>query len=144
MPEYVLIDGDTAEFDQAFPPAMVDVQPGKLVASGPAMQGGKKVCIDGDEKSVKVAGCTYSTPIHTIKGTGTLEIAALAPDQKSIKTKSGSTPVMLVGQKFIAKFTVQVPAQQPPPGPGSPIPDSMTQYTGTGSFKTNNSLLREV
>lgn len=144
MPEFVLIDGDEVNFDKPFPPAKVDVQPGRLIASGPATQGGKHVCVEGDEKRVIVPGCTYSTPQFSTPGVGILEIAALAPDQKSMKTKSGGKPVLLVGKKFTAKFTVMVPAQYIPPSPAPPVPDPNGQYSGTGEFKTHNSLFREV
>lgn len=142
MPDYVLIDGDQAIFDAPFGAATVVVQPGKLVAQGPATLGGKKLCIAGDEASVRVQGCTYTTPVHSIPGTGTLEILMLGPDQTATKTSSGATPVLLVGSMFTAKFTVQSPAQKPPPPPGPPVPDPLAIYIGTGKFQTTNTKLR--
>lgn len=139
--DYVLIDGDMANFQPTFGAATVVVRPGTLTASGPATASGKKICIVGDEKSVSVPGCVYTTPSHSIPGTGTLEIASLAGDQQAQKTSTGSTKVMLVGSSFTAKFTVQSPAQQPAP-PGPPVPDPMSQYTGTGTFVTTNTKLR--
>lgn len=138
MSDYVLIDGDKAIFRPAFGAATVVVQPGQLAASGPATLGKKGVCLDGDESSVSVAGCMYMTGQHTIPGTGTLEIAALAGDQKATKTKSDGKYVLLVGGTFTARFKVQSPAQQPPPGPGAPIPDATPEYSGSGSFVTTN------
>jgi hypothetical protein len=138
MADYVLLENDIAEFLPAFGAATVTVQPGTLKASGPATANGKKVCVDGDEGQVEVPGCPYVAPPHTIPGVGTLKIAALGMDQKATKTKTGGKAVMLKGSQFDAKFEVQAPAQQPPPGPGSPIPDAMTQYTGKGSFTTTN------
>jgi len=142
MADYVLLDGDQAVFLPSFGAATVVVQPGKLAGSGPATLGDKKLCVDGDEASVAVRGCIYMTPQHSIPGTGTLEISALAGDQKASKTRSGDTLVLLVGSTFTAQFTVQSPAQQPPPGPGSPIPDAMTIYSGSGSFITTNTKFR--
>ncbi|HWN70698.1 MAG TPA: hypothetical protein VNM90_23820 [Haliangium sp.] len=139
--DYVLVDGDLAIFQPTFGAATVVVQPGTLTASGPATLGGKKICIAGDEKSVAVRGCVYTTASHTIPGTGTLEIASLAGDQQAQKTSTGSTKMMLVGSSFTAKFTVQSPAQQPAP-PGPPVPDAMPQYSGTGTFVTTNVKLR--
>jgi len=142
MADYVLIDGDQAMFLPNFGAAIVVVQPGKMAGSGPTTVGDKKVCVDGDESSVAVRGCMYMTPQYSIPGTGTLEIDSLAGDQKASKTKSGGTPVLLVGSTFTAKFTVQSPAQQPPPGPGPPIPDATTEYSGSGSFVTTNAKFR--
>ena len=134
MNKLILIDGDLAMFLPSFGAATVVVQPGTMKASGPATIGGKKICVDGDESKVEVPGCVYITAQHSIPGTGTLKIAALASDQKAKKTKTGGKAVLLKGSQFTAKFEVQSPAQQPPPGPGSPIPDATPQYSGQGSF----------
>lgn len=138
MPDFILIDGDIANFIPAFGAATVVVQPGKLAGSGPATLNGKNICVDGDEKNVSVPGCTYMTPQYSIPGVGTLKIEALAGDQKATKTNTGGKAVLLKGSNFTAKFEVQSPAQQPPPGPGSPIPDSTPQYSGNGMFITTN------
>ena len=76
--DYVLVDGDKAIFLPSFGAATVVVQPGTLRASGPATLSKQKLCVAGDEKSVSVPGCMYTTPTHSIPGTGTLEISALA------------------------------------------------------------------
>jgi hypothetical protein len=138
MTDFILIDGDKAIFMPAFGPATVVVKPGDLKASGPATLNGKKLCVDGDEKSVSVPGCMYMAPPYVIPGTGTLKIAALAGNQKAQKTKTGGKLVLLKGGNFTAKFEVQSPAKQPPPGPGSPIPDATPQYSGSGMFVTTN------
>jgi hypothetical protein len=142
MSDYLLIDGDQALFTPSFGAATVIVQPGKLVASGPATVGQKKVCIAGDEKSVSVPGCAYTTPTCSIPGTGTLQIDVLAGDQTATKTKSGGTPVLLVGGQFTAAFVVQSPAQQP--NASGPIPDPTPRYAGSGSFLTANTKFRGV
>ena len=139
MPDFILIEGDKANFLPTFGAATVVVQPGNLKGSGPATLNGKKICVDGDEKNVSVPGCTYMTPQYSIPGTGTLKISALASDQKAKKTKTGGKAVLLKGGTFTAKFEVQSPAKQPPPGPGSPIPDATPQYSGKGMFVTTNS-----
>ncbi len=138
MPDFILIEGDKANFLPNFGAAIVVVQPGDLKGSGPATLNGKKLCVDGDEKNVSVPGCSYMTPQYSIPGTGTLKIASLAGDQKAKKTKTGGKAVLLKGSMFTAEFEVQSPAQQPPPGPGSPIPDSTPKYTGMGTFITTN------
>ena len=138
MSDFIIIDGDQAIFIPAFGAAIVVVQPGQITGSGPATLNGKKICIEGDESSVEVPGCTYMTPQYSIPGTGTLKIDSLASDQVATKTKTGDTAVILKGKQFNAKFEVQSPAQQPPPGPGSPIPDSSPSYSGNGMFVTTN------
>jgi Contractile injection system spike tip protein len=138
MNKLILIEGDKALFMPAFGPAMVVVQPGTMQASGPATIGGKKICVEGDESKLQVPGCMYTTAQHSIPGTGTLKIAALAGDQKAKKTKTGGKAVLLKGSQFTAKFEVQSPAQQPPPGPGSPVPDATPQYSGQGLFMPGN------
>jgi hypothetical protein len=141
MPDYILIDGDQAIFMPSFGAATVVVQPGKITGSGPMTLTGTKVCIDGDEASVEVAGCTYVAGGYVIPGTGTLKIDALAGDQLASKTNTGSKAVLLVGSTFTAKFEVQSPAQQPAP-PSSPVPDSTPSYSGTGNFVTTNTKFR--
>jgi hypothetical protein len=138
MADYVLIDGDQAIFLPSFGAASVIVQPGRLTGSGPMTLGGTKICVSGDESSVSVPGCMYLTGVYVIPGTGTLAISALAGDQLAPTTKTGSQQVMVKGSQFTAKFSVQSPAMQPPPGPGSPIPDATPQYSGQGSFVTTN------
>lgn len=138
MPDFVLIEGDKAVFMPAFGAAMVVVQPGDLKATGPATLKGKKICVEGDEKKVSVPGCSYMAPPYVIPGTGTLKIAALAGNQKARNTKTGGKVVLLKGGNFTAKFEVQNPAKQPPPGPGPPIPDATPQYSGNGMFITTN------
>lgn len=138
MPDFILIEDDIANFMPNFGQAIVVVQPGTLKGSGPATLNGKKICVDGDEKNVSVPGCTYMTPQYSIPGVGTLKIEALAGDQKAKKTNTGGKAMLLKGSNFTAKFEVQTPAQQPPPGPGSPIPDSTPQYSGSGMFITTN------
>ena len=70
MPDFILIEGDKANFLPNFGAAVVGVQPGSLKGSGPATLNGKKVCVDGDEKNVSVPGCAYMTPQYSIPGTG--------------------------------------------------------------------------
>lgn len=137
MSKHILIDGDQVLFMPNFGAALVVPQPGTLKGSGPATLNGKKICVDGDEKEVSVAGCVYMTPLCSIPGSGTLKISALTGDQKATKTKTGGKEVLLKGGNFTAKFEVQSPAQQPVPG-SSPVPDATPQYSGTGMFNTTN------
>jgi hypothetical protein len=142
MADLILVHGDKAQFLPNFGPAVVVVKPGTLTASGAATLNKKKVCVDGDEATVTVPGCIYMTPQYSIPGAGTLKISALAADQKAKKTKSCGKPVLLKGGNFTAKFEVQSPAKQPPPGPTPPIPDATPQYSGSGMFLTTNTKFR--
>jgi hypothetical protein len=138
MSDFILIEGDIVAFDPVFGLATVVVMPGQLAGHGAAMVQGKKMSVLGDEKEVSVAGCNYITAIHTIPGVGTLTINSLTPDQIAQKTYTADKNVLLKGSQFIAKFSVQAPAQQPPPGPSPPIPDTTFEYVGTGRFINTN------
>ncbi|NRB39372.1 MAG: hypothetical protein HRU20_13035 [Pseudomonadales bacterium] len=142
MADFVLIDGDTVNFIPLFTPAIVSVQPGNIEGSGPATIGGKKVCVDGDEANVSIPGCSYFTAQYSIPGSGTLTISALAGNQIASKTNTANKAVLLKGAMFTAKFEVQSPAQQPPPGAAPPVPDSMTEYSGQGMFVNNNTKVK--
>lgn len=138
MSDTFVIDGDQAVFLPMFGAAIVVVQPGRIRGSGPATLGGKKICVDGDESSVSVPGCTYMTPQYCIPGVGTLKIDSLAANQKAQHSRTGGKSMLLKGALYTAKFEVQVPAMQPPPGPGAPIPDGSPSYSGQGQFISTN------
>jgi hypothetical protein len=135
MADFIILDGDLANFMPSFPPATVVVRPGQMSGSGPATVNGKKICVDGDEKKLQVLGCTYMTPQFSIPGVGTLKINSLLPNQIALKTKTGSKKMILKGSQFIAVFEVQTPAQMPPP---ASTPDPVIKYLGQGSFITMN------
>jgi hypothetical protein len=139
MSDYIIIDGDQAIFQPSFGAATVIPVPGQITGSGEATLNGTKVCIEGDESSVKVQGVTYFTPVYSIPGTGTLLIDKLGSDQVAEHTRSGDTALILKGSNFDAKFQVQAPAMQPPPGTAPPVPDATPEYGGgKGSFITTN------
>jgi len=123
-------------FTPMFGAAMVTSRPGQLKGSGPATIGGKKVCVEGDEISVSVPGCTYMTPQYSIPGNGTITIKKLGSDQKAEKTRTGGNPVLLKGSVCDAEFMVLVPAQQP--GPAAPVLDPTIKYAGKGQFIPTN------
>jgi hypothetical protein len=137
MADFILIEGDKANFIPAFGIAMVVVKPGDLQGSGPATIGGKKICVEGDEANVSVPGCMYTAGPYSIPGTGTLKIDRLAGDQTAKKTKTGGKAVLLKGTIFTAKFEIQSPAQQPTAT--GPVPDSVPSYSGQGIFIASNS-----
>lgn len=135
MADFVILEGDIANFMPAFGAAVVTVLPGTMRGSGPATVGSKKICVDGDEKNLEVPGCPYLTPVYSVPGVGTLKIQSLAPNQKALKTKTGGKNMILKGANFIAIFEVQTPAQMPPP---ASTPDPVPKYPGQGSFITMN------
>jgi hypothetical protein len=140
MADFVIIDTDIAMFMPTFGAATVVVQPGKIAGSGTSTISGKKICIDGDEKSVSVPGCMYMTPQYSLPGVGTLKIDSLAPDQVATKSNCSNKPMVLKGGNFNAKFEVQAPAKDPTPMAtgGAPIPDATPSYKGFGNFITTN------
>ena len=134
MSDFILIDGDIVNFLPTFGQATVIPNPGNLKASGISSVQGKKVCIEGDEKEVKVPGCIYTTLTHVTPGTGTLKIESLAGDQITKKMKDSKKPVLLKGKQFNAVFEVQNPAKAPP----NNAPDPTKKYKGKGIFMTSN------
>lgn len=136
MADFIIIDGDTAQFLPMFGQAIVIPQPGTISGSGPMTLNGKKVCIEGDESSVAVRGCMYMTPDFPIPGVGTLKIDSLSNDQKAQHSNNGDTPLILKGSQFNAVFEVQSPAIKP----GIvPTPDATPSYgNGQGFFVTTN------
>ncbi|MFK7787443.1 MAG: hypothetical protein AB8B56_20130 [Crocinitomicaceae bacterium] len=134
--DIIIMDGDQVSFIPAFVGALVSVQPGKITASGETTIKGKKVCIEGDEKSVVVTGCAYMTPQLPVPGSGTLKIQALGGDQITKKIKSGNKGVIVRGSTFDAVFEVIQPATLP----GTPpVLDAVNaKYSGEGMFISSN------
>jgi hypothetical protein len=143
MESFILLDGDTVMFLPAFGPAMVTVLPGRMTGSGGSpgsasdLIQGRRPCIEGDERSVMVAGCSYMAGPHTIPGIGTIRIERLAPDQIAQSTRLGGKRALLVGSLFTARFDVQAPARMFVP-PGQYVPDATPFYLGQGRFVTAN------
>lgn len=132
----IIIDGDQAIFEAAMGDANVVVRPGIIIASGKTTIQGTAVCIAGDEKSVEVAGCFYTTKEHLVPGVGTLKITALSGDQLTTKSNSGKKAFILQGSQFEAEFVVDGPAHdiKPVASGGAPIPDSEASYPGKGQL----------
>jgi len=134
MADHPLIDGDQVQFMPGFAAAFVVVAPGTITGSGKSVAGGKKICVEGDEASVEVVGCTYFTPQFLTPGTGTIKITQLGPDQLSIITTDSAKKIILKGSYFVAKFQVQNPAIDPV----TSSPDPLLSYPGSGQFITAN------
>lgn len=133
MPDFILIDGDIAQFLPNFGAAVVVVQPGALRGSGRSTYRNKPLCIRGDEGSVQVPGCMYISGAFSNPGTGTLKISALGSDQLARQTRSNGEPVLLKGSRFEAVFEVQSPATNNSGGF-----DTTPQYSGSGQFVSAN------
>ena len=132
--DYILLDGDIAQFLPSFGAATVVVRPGTLRGSGPSTYQGKKVCVAGDEDSVQVQGCMYISGAFSTPGTGTLKIDQLGSNQKAQHTRSGGKKMLLKGAMFQAKFEVQSKAMD-----SNGVADPMAQYPGgQGQFITTN------
>lgn len=140
MPDYVVVDSDTVQFEASCGAATVTVAPGTITGSGSKLKvSGKTVCIEGDESSVEVSGCAYVAGSYSVPGVGKLTVDSLASNQKAQKLIVGGKKVILVGSNFNGKFTVMTPAQTTS---SPPTPDPNPEYSGSGSFVTNNTLLK--
>ncbi|MGB3467395.1 MAG: hypothetical protein WBA74_19075, partial [Cyclobacteriaceae bacterium] len=115
-PKNIITNGDQVIFTPAFGPALVSVKPGRIAANGLSKVNGKSICREGDERSVSVSGCAYTSGSFTISGIGVIKIQALSPGQLSAGSKSERKKIILTGGQFNAVFEVQSPAQQPVPG----------------------------
>ena len=131
----ILLDGDWVEFQPVFAPAVVTVRPAQLVASGHDAVGGRRMCVEGDERTVRVDGCPYVSAQYVSGGIGVLTIQMLHPTSLARKTTSLGRKVLLKGGPFVARFQVTAPAVFMAPT-GQPIPDPMPLYTGSGLFRS--------
>ena len=137
--DVIIQDGDKVQFLPQCGGAIVAVKPGTITASGKTTLKGKKVCVEGDESSVEVAGCNYLAPPFVVPGTGTLTIKKLVPGQLAQKVTSGNKALILKGQMFIAEFKVDSQAKMPPP---ANTPDPVPMYIGQGQFMPANNKIK--
>jgi len=123
MNDWVIVDKDLLQFNPLFGNRTVSpVGPAMIGGSGHAVINGRKVCIRGDEGKVKI-NAVYTTPTHSIPGSGLITITRLAANQLARHAGSGQ-PLIIKGQQFIAQFRPTQPAQMPgtPPTPDVPAP----------------------
>lgn len=108
--------------------------PGFLTGSGPVKLSSAAICLEGDEKKVKMPA-SYTSGSHTTPGLCLLTIESLEENHLSKKTKYKDKKILLKGGNFKAKLQVLLPAMIP----GTPpIPDLTFQYHGEGSFTSLN------
>ena len=130
----IIMDGDEVEF--SIPLISVNEKT-TIKASGKTTINGKKICVDGDEKSVEIPNCDYILGSF-VGGKGTLKIKQLVPNQLTKKAKSGNKSIILKGKPFIAQFDVTKPGAAPPNNTPDPVPF----YIGLGKFKPNNEKIK--
>lgn len=130
MMDMVIVDNDLLQFYPMFGARMVTpTGPTQIRGTGHPRIQGHKVCVVGDEKKVTF-NATYTTPSHSIPGSGVITISRLALDQQARHVKS-SAAWITKGQQFIAEFRPTKPAQMPPP---SNTPDVLAPSSGLGRF----------
>ncbi|MEP5340737.1 MAG: hypothetical protein ABJL44_00055 [Algibacter sp.] len=138
--DLVIMDGDKVQFSTIGAITLLPPMPETVIeASGETTINGKKVCVEGDEKKIEIANCSYTMPPFTIPGSGTLKIKSLGPNQLTQKRKSGGKSFILKGKLFIAIFEVKSPAKQPPP---VNTPDPMPFYIGQGKLIPSNTNIK--
>jgi hypothetical protein len=135
----IVVNGDSLVFDPLFGNRQVTATgPARIVGTGQATVGGKKMCIAGDEGKIQVPA-DYVVPAGGFaNGKGVITIAALSPDQRANSAASGAA-LIVKGTKFQARFTPTVPAISPgvppKPDPGFPSPSMGTgQFIATQNF----------
>ncbi len=132
--QLIIIDNDTVLFDPSTFSPVIFIPPiptTVIKASGKAKGINAKICLEGDEKKIKL-NCGYMLPSHPIPGAGILEITDLGSSQKTSKTKDSKKKVITKGDQFDAKFTVNTPAQVPTST--GPQPSSTSSFNGKGKF----------
>lgn len=128
----IIIDGDQVNFNFLFGTAIIVPIPGKITGSGSSTLQGKKVCIEGDEKSVEVQNVRYIAPPYIVPGEGIVKVIELASDQVATKTSDSNTKVILKGAKFKAKLEITRKASDLFGGQ-----DPNKEYTGGEGFFIN-------
>lgn len=138
MMSFIVISGDELKFDALFGDRQVTIiSPLIIQGTGQATVANKKVCIAGDEKTVRLSA-SYSTPVYTQAGTGVVTIMKLDSSQEATECKSGAA-LIIKGTKFDALFTPLIPATTPGP---LPITDSLSPSQGKGEFATKQNFAK--
>ncbi|AQS36674.1 hypothetical protein Sps_01508 [Shewanella psychrophila] len=139
MSKYIVVDGDQVIFSPTFTPAIaIGGLKTKINGTGHAQISGKSICIDGDEKQVKLQNIKYTSGSFTTPGDCYLTIESLNYDQVANHVFS-KKKVIIVGSSFTAKLTVTKPAQMPNP-PNTTDPASV--YMGSGTFSSTNNFVK--
>lgn len=133
----VVVDKDLLHIEP-FPGYLLTILDGNITitASGNTMIGESKVCVVGDESSVKIPA-SYTTQTFTTPGEGTVTITLKEP-QKAQVAKDGGNALILANNNFVAKFTPSVKATT---SDLSATPDSTAFVLSTGTFVTSQTFV---
>lgn len=130
MMSRVIVNGDVVQFIPQFGARTIAVSVTMIPGSGHATVGGKKVCVKGDEKKVKLL-TSYISGAYTTPGLAEVTIKKLKPDQLATDCTSPKDLITQGQQPFDAQLKVLTPAMTP----GSPpSPDNTQSSDGKGMF----------
>jgi hypothetical protein len=138
--DFVIRTGDLIQITipSAVIPALQEPVPLRGSAESVTVSG-LSACLSGDELPEMLRAPTaYTAAPFTVPGSGTLTLT-LAPSNLTVTTRNGK-PLLIKGSPFTAAFTVAEPATQPTPT--GPVPDPLTEKTGTAQFITSNETVR--
>ncbi|CAE6844046.1 hypothetical protein [Paraburkholderia domus] len=136
MSSPVVVDGTVVVFEPMFGQRQVVLsEPAGMSGSGEATIDQRRVCVVGDEKRVQCQA-QYFIPGYA-PGTGIVSVETLDGSQMAPCVTSGA-PLILMGQKLVARFTPTVPAIMSSP-PNSA--DSMAPSMGHGCFLPQQTLV---
>lgn len=145
MSDYIIRSNDMAIFNINFSGATVTLggAPPVFPITGTADMLIQSIpaCLEGDQASVIIPGCTYFRPPYVIPGTGIVTIKRLDPTQTTVNSTYRGRRIILRGGNFVGLFTRVVPAFQPNPS-GAPFPDMTPTYDGSGMFVTSNTVVK--
>ena len=135
-----VVHGDKADLSQfILPIVLLDKDEANIEASkggGKIKAKGKKVCVYGDEKSIKIETKYMFPPFFPVPGKGIATIWTLTPGQVCQKTRINNKPVIMKGDVFITKFEVKKKAFIILPN-GSKQEDPLPFHIGLGKFTTS-------
>lgn len=136
MTSMVVVEGDVLVFEPMFGQRqLVLEEPAMMPGSGEATIEQRRICIVGDEKRVQWQA-QYFIPGYT-PGMGIVSIETLDSSQMAPCVTSGA-PLILMGQRFVARFTPTVPATlSAPPN----TPDTLAPSMGRGKFMSQQTLV---
>ncbi|MDP9093240.1 MAG: hypothetical protein M3N95_09950 [Actinomycetota bacterium] len=141
MADLIIKTGDLLQIPVT-PPTIVPVLLAPIPLTGSSRDvfvADMPACLLGDELPLELREpLPYTSPPFVTPGVGTLAIT-LAPVDRSQLCRNGK-PFLLRGQRFVARFSVMTPAQQPTPA--GPVPDPLMTKVWPAGFVTTNTNVR--
>jgi hypothetical protein len=137
--DYIICNNDMIQITPTPPMVCPSLSaPVPLVASGFSTVNNMAVCLEGDELPPALKSpVPYMSPPFVTPGMVSVSIT-LQPSNKTQVAQDSGKPMLLKGQTFQVKFSVQSPAMQPTPT--GPVPDPVSQKMGTAQFITTNTI----